>query len=87
MNYDERNDALAKLFDPEPRTLVDPTNRHLVSSTGAKVIVGGFMPRQLTREQACELAAWLVTMADIAGGADFDAEMFFARAMHEIRNT
>lgn len=83
-------DALASLYDDEPRELVDPTNRHFVATRAGRVLVQVF-PRTLTPMQACELAAWLVCMAEIAdvtsGTGIFDAEEFFDRALAAVKAT
>jgi hypothetical protein len=46
---------------------VDTTNRHLVSLGGNRVVVMS-PPRMLTKQQAFELAAWLVVTAEMLDG-------------------
>ncbi len=70
---------------------VDTLNRHLVTAHAGRVMLGGLV-HILTPARACELAAWLVAMADVSsalttGLDDFDADDHFKRALEAIRNT
>lgn len=56
---------------PEPRgEVMDTTNKFLVSTQGEHVVVMLPLPPRLTREEALNLAAYLVGLADMNGEFD-----------------
>ncbi len=70
---------------------IDTLNRCLIAVQSGQVIVQR-PPHRLTPEHACELAAWLVCMAETACLAygnhkTFDADDHFAKALNMVRNS
>lgn len=69
---------------------VDTFNRHFITVHKGLVVIQR-PGHQLTPEHACELAAWLVCMAETAGitgdQKDFDADAHFAKALEGVRNS
>jgi hypothetical protein len=65
---------------------VDTAN-HCMVAPHRRLVVVQRPPHQLTPAHACELAAWLVAMAEVASMGEFDADAHFAEALEAVRNT
>ena len=69
---------------------VDTVNRHFLTVHKGLVVVQR-PAHQLTPAHACEMAAWLVCMAELAASTavdqEFDAENHFNEALKAVRNS